>query len=83
MKTATVRDLRNRFADVAKWIDAGEEITITRHGKSYATLQPAKVETRRTVDWTKSAMIQGRVSGKRKLTQKETQEFYRDMRGRY
>ena len=24
MKTATVRDLRNHFADVAKWIEHGE-----------------------------------------------------------
>lgn len=42
MKTATVRDLRNNFGSVAKWIEHGEEITITRNGKSFATLSPAK-----------------------------------------
>jgi prevent-host-death family protein len=42
MKTATVRDLRNRFADVAKWIEEGEQVTITRHGATFATLAPAK-----------------------------------------
>ena len=45
MKTATVRDLRNRFADVAKWIEHGEQVSITRNGKAFATLsaaQPAK-----------------------------------------
>lgn len=41
MKTATVRDLRNHFADVAKWIEGGEEIIITRNGKNFATLTPA------------------------------------------
>jgi prevent-host-death family protein len=41
MKTATVRDLRNNFASVAKWIEHGEQITITRKGKNFATLSPA------------------------------------------
>jgi prevent-host-death family protein len=44
MKTATVRDLRNHFADVAKWIEDGEPVAITRNGKSFATLSPAKPE---------------------------------------
>jgi antitoxin (DNA-binding transcriptional repressor) of toxin-antitoxin stability system len=43
MKTATVRDLRNHFADVAKWIEHGEAVTITRNGAAFATLAPAKV----------------------------------------
>ena len=42
MKTATVRDLRNRFADVAKWIEHGEAVTITRNGTPFATLAPAE-----------------------------------------
>ena len=41
MKTATVRDLRNHFADVAKWIEHGEQVTITRNGETFATLSPA------------------------------------------
>ena len=28
MKTATVRELRNNFADVGKWIEHGETVTI-------------------------------------------------------
>jgi prevent-host-death family protein len=51
MKTATVRDLRNRFADVAKWIEHGEEVTITRHGAAFATLAPAQAAKPRKVDW--------------------------------
>jgi len=51
MKTATVRDLRNRFADVAKWIELGEAVTITRNGTAFATLAPAKEPKPRKVDW--------------------------------
>ena len=51
MKTATVRDLRNRFADVAKWIEHGEQVTITRNGAAFATLAPATPKKPRKVDW--------------------------------
>jgi antitoxin (DNA-binding transcriptional repressor) of toxin-antitoxin stability system len=62
MKTATVRDLRNHFADVAKWIEHGEQVTITRKGAHFATLAPAQTPSpskpdqavflRRYRDWT-------------------------------
>ena len=51
MKTATVRDLRNRFADVARWIEHGEAVTITRNGSAFATLAPAQAAKPRKVDW--------------------------------
>jgi len=41
MKTATVRDLRNRFPRVAAWIKEGEPVEITRAGKPFARLVPA------------------------------------------
>jgi antitoxin (DNA-binding transcriptional repressor) of toxin-antitoxin stability system len=41
MKTATVRDLRNRFPRVAAWIEEGEAVEITRAGKVFARLLPA------------------------------------------
>lgn len=41
MKTATVRDLRNRFPRVAAWIDEGEPVEITKSGKPFARLVPA------------------------------------------
>ena len=40
MKTATVRDLRNRFARVAAWIAEGEPVEITKAGKVFARLVP-------------------------------------------
>ena len=47
MKTATVRDLRNRFPRVAAWIEEGEPVSITRAGKLFARLLPAKPEETR------------------------------------
>lgn len=50
MKTATVRDLRNRFPRVAAWIAEGEPVEITRAGKLFARLvPPAPVKTPRLV----------------------------------
>ncbi|HEY5297981.1 MAG TPA: type II toxin-antitoxin system prevent-host-death family antitoxin [Verrucomicrobiae bacterium] len=44
MKTATVRDLRNRFPRVASWIAEGEPVEITKSGKPFARLLPAVPE---------------------------------------
>jgi prevent-host-death family protein len=44
MKTATVRDLRNRFPRVAAWIAEGEPVEITKSGKPFARLVPLKRE---------------------------------------
>ena len=41
MKTATVRDLRNRFARLSAWIENGEPVEITKGGKVFARLLPA------------------------------------------
>jgi prevent-host-death family protein len=51
MNIATVRDLRNHFADVAKWIEHGEQVTITRNGAAFATLAPVAASKPRKVDW--------------------------------
>ena len=40
MKTATIRDLRNAFPTVARWIEEGESVEITRSGKPFARLEP-------------------------------------------
>ena len=47
MKTATVRDLRNRFPRVAAWIDEGEPVEITKSGKPFARLVPVASEKKR------------------------------------
>jgi prevent-host-death family protein len=47
MKTATVRDLRNRFTRIAAWLDDGQQVQITKAGKPYAHLVPIAPEKRR------------------------------------
>jgi len=41
MKTATVRDLRNNFAKLEAWLEAGERVEIRRLNKPVAVLGPA------------------------------------------
>jgi antitoxin (DNA-binding transcriptional repressor) of toxin-antitoxin stability system len=48
MKTASIRDLRNNFTAVAAWIDTGETVRITRRGKPFAILKPARMEKSHT-----------------------------------
>jgi prevent-host-death family protein len=55
MKRATVRELRNRYSDLLKWIEAGEEIAISRRGVVIARLVPERARKRQRVNWTKSA----------------------------
>ena len=51
MKTATVRDLRNRYTTLLRWISAGEEILITRRGVVIARLSPEGTKTAGMVNW--------------------------------
>jgi len=41
MKTATVRDLRNSFARISRWLEAGELVEVTKRGKVFARILPA------------------------------------------
>jgi antitoxin (DNA-binding transcriptional repressor) of toxin-antitoxin stability system len=57
MKTATVRDLRNRYTSLLSWIGAGEEIVITQRGKAIARLIPEQDEPAQRVDWSQSPAV--------------------------
>ncbi len=48
MKTATVADLRNHFTRIAKWIEEGQPIAITRRGQAFATLSPVRKKKAQT-----------------------------------
>jgi len=41
MKTATVSDLRNSFARISRWLEAGETVEVTKRGRVFARLLPA------------------------------------------
>ena len=75
MKTATVRDLRQRFGDVVKWVEAGEEIAVTRRGVVVATLGPPKpIPRTRKPDW--GRRLRERPPVGRQLTAAETEDFH-------
>ena len=40
MKTATVRELRNNFSQIARWLKDGEQIVITMRKKVIARIIP-------------------------------------------
>ncbi len=78
MKTATVRDLRNHFAAVAKWIGEGEDVTITRHGTAFATLSPASAKKPSRLDWAQRLAERKPIG--RKMTKAETETFWKALR---
>ena len=56
MKTATVRQLRNQYRQVLDWVEAGQEVAISKRGKVIARLVPEKQKSGR-VDWKQSAAL--------------------------
>jgi prevent-host-death family protein len=78
MKTATVRELRNNFARLTKWIEHGEQITITKNGQTFAKLSPAMPNKPRKVDW--AARFAKRKPLGRRLSAKETGELWSRLR---
>ena len=82
MKTATVRELRNRYTQLLKWIEAGEEIRITRRGVVIARLVPENPDQAHpAVDWTKSAAFALDRLHLRPLTAKQSAELLDDNKG--
>ena len=57
MKTATVRQLRNRYMELLEWIEAGEEVAISRRGVVIARLVPETAHKSKRIDWKKSAAV--------------------------
>ena len=49
MKTATVRELRNDFGRLSKWLAKGETIEIIKRGKPIAELVPKTSGRRKTL----------------------------------
>ena len=42
MKEIGAFEAKNRFGQLLDWVEEGEEVTITRHGREVARLVPAK-----------------------------------------
>lgn len=42
MKAASVRELRNEFPKIERWLSAGEEVRLTKRGRLLGTIVPAE-----------------------------------------
>jgi prevent-host-death family protein len=83
MKTATVRDLRNRYTCLLSWLNAGEEILITQRGRTIARLIPEQDQASRRVNWSESPAVQRDRSSARKLTADESLELIHEAGGKW
>lgn len=83
MKTATVRDLRNRYTSLLSWIGAGEEIVITQRGKVIARLIPEQGQSAQKVDWSQSPAVKRDRSGSRVLSGSESLEMIHEASGKW
>lgn len=83
MKTATVRDLRNRYTSLLRWLSAGEEIVITRRGKAIARLIPEQDQSAQKVDWSQSPAVKRDRSEARVLSAAESREIIHEASGKW
>jgi antitoxin (DNA-binding transcriptional repressor) of toxin-antitoxin stability system len=81
MKTATVRELRNHYTTVMKWIEAGEEVKISKRGKVIARLVPEKAKKPKKVDWSTSAAVTQDRSKWPVMTEKQRAELFEYIKG--
>lgn len=83
MKTATVRDLRNHYTSLLRWIAAGEEVEITQKGVLVARLVPPPVEAPSQVNWADSPEVKRNRQLERQLTAEESAALIAEAGGRW
>lgn len=83
MKTATVRDLRNHYTSLLRWVAAGEEVLITQKGLAVARLLPAQPVTSSHVDWAQSPEVRRDRSGETQLTAAESATLIAEAGGQW
>jgi prevent-host-death family protein len=83
LKYASVRDLRNRYTSLLRWIRAGEEIVITRRGQPVARLVPEPATALQQVDWSRSPAVVRDRSSARQLTAEETATIVHEAGGKW
>jgi len=80
MKTATVRELRNNYSQVLKWVSEGEEVQVTRRGKIVAKVVPPFALKSAQVDWLQSAAL-GRQPWSTPLTASDSASILSESQG--
>ena len=82
MKTATVRELRNQYRSVLSWVEAGEEVAISKRGKVIARLVPEKPKALR-IDWTQSAAMRMDRKALPVLTARQSKSLLAESQGNF
>ncbi len=75
MKSASVRELRNHYNTLLEWVAEGEEVVITKRGKSVARLVPEVDSGQKTVDWSQSMAMRDR-AGEKMMTEQQSRELW-------
>jgi prevent-host-death family protein len=83
MKTATVRDLRNHYTGILKWIRSGEVVQITQRGKAVARIVPELPEVSSKMDWSLSPAIQRDRSKEKGIPAEESLSLIREAGGQW
>ena len=81
MKTVTVRDLRNRYSEVLRWLEAGQDVAIKRRGRVVARLVPETEAAATEVDWGVSAAVRRDRSRDPLLSARQAATVLRDSQG--
>jgi antitoxin (DNA-binding transcriptional repressor) of toxin-antitoxin stability system len=63
---------------VAKWLEDGESVTITRHGSAFALLTPASPDPVPSANW--SRRLQNYKPVGKGLSKAETEKLWSDLR---
>lgn len=83
MRTATIRELRNSYMSLQSWLDAGEEIAITKRGKRIARLIPDSEEVPKKVIWADAPEVTRDRSGDQILTPQESSDLIHAAAGQW
>ena len=83
MKVATVRDLRNRYTTVLRWVSAGEDVLITQRGVVIARLSPETAQATQVVDWASSPEVRLDRSGEPVLSAEQSAEILAEAGGKW
>lgn len=83
MKTASVRDLRNHYTSVLRWISAGEDVLITRRGVVIARLIPETAASSQMVDWASSPEVRRDRSKDHETSAEQSAEILSEASGRW
>jgi prevent-host-death family protein len=83
MKTASIRDVRHDFNRILAWVEAGEEVTITRHRLTVARLLPARTAKKNSAKMPDIAARLQKVFGRKVIADKTVKAVLEESRGAY